>query len=79
MYFALGQKITLVPGNVGDDKNLHPGVRKLFFFYPFSGDILFSSLVSFAFLILVFLFVCFMFFKIKSVYSDTHLALRAGE
>ena len=37
---------------------IHPGGRKFIFFNQFSGDIIFSSLVSFAFLILVFFFVC---------------------
>ena len=43
----LGQKkITHVSGN---EKNLPLSCRKLLFFNQFSGDILFSSLVSFAF------------------------------
>ena len=49
------------------------------FFNRFSGDILFSSLVSFAFFILVFLFVCLFVFEIKNVYSATHSTMRAGE
>ena len=40
----------------------------------FSGDIIFSSLVSFA-CILVFLLVC-LFFEIKNIYSDTHSTMR---
>ena len=40
---------TLVSGNTGDKKNLHPDGRIYLFFTQFSGDILFSSLVSFAF------------------------------
>ena len=50
------KKNTLVSGNLGDKKNLLGG-RKFIFFNRFSGDTFFSSLVSFAFLILVF-FVC---------------------
>ena len=48
-----------------NEKNLHPGGRKLILFNQFSGHIL-CSLVSFAFLILV-LFVCLIdvFFKSK--------------
>ena len=59
-------------------KNLHPGDRKLFF-NRFSGDTLFSSLVSFAFLVLVFIFCCLLFFEMKNVYSDTHSIKWAGE
>ena len=58
---------TLVSGNAGDEKNFHPGDRKVIYFYRFSRDIVFSSLVSFDFfLILVFvcLFVC-CFLKLK--------------
>ena len=40
---------TLVSGNAGDEKNLHPRAAIFFSFDRFSGDILFSSLVSFAF------------------------------
>ena len=48
------KKITHVSGH---EKNLHPGGHKLIFFNQFSGDILLSSLISVAFLILV-SFVC---------------------
>ena len=52
------------------------------FFCRFSGDILFSSLVYFAFFVFlfcfVFLLVC-LFFEIKNIYSDTHSTMRAGE
>ena len=43
--------------------------------YPlnFSTDILFSSLVSFAYCLLVVVFL------IKNIYSDTHSTMRAGE
>ena len=48
------------------------------FFYRFSGDILF--LISFAFFILVFLFVSLLvLLENKGVYSDTHSTMRAGE
>ena len=42
---------SLVSGNAGDKKNLHSSGRNFFFFFfnRFSEDILFSSLVSFAF------------------------------
>ena len=50
------------------------------FFYRFSGDILFSFLISFAFFILVFLFVSLLvLLENKGVYSDTHSTMRAGE
>ena len=45
---------------------------KNFFFNRFSGYILFSSLVSFA-------FSDSSFFELKNVYSDTHWTIRAGE
>ena len=47
----------------------------------FSEDILFSSLVSFAFFDSCFLllFVCLLFFKITNVYSDTYWIKRASE
>ena len=48
------------------------------FFYQFSGDILFSSLVSFAFFLHCFWLVCLVF-EIKNIYSDTHSTIRAGE
>ena len=52
----------------------------LFIFNRFSRDILFSSLVSFAFFdSCFFLFVCFMFSEIKNVYSDINLTMRTGE
>ena len=51
----------LVFENVGDEKNHHPGGRN-FFCNPFSGYILFCSLVSFAyFVFLLFLFILFYF------------------
>ena len=46
---------------------------KNFFFNRFSGYILFSSLVSFAFSD------SSLFFELKNVYSDTHWTIRAGE
>ena len=49
------KKNILVFKNAGDEKILHP-VGCKFFFSRFSGDVLFSSLVSFAFF--VFLFFC---------------------
>ena len=51
-----------------------------FFFNQFSGDIAFSSLVSFAFFF-VFLFFLFfyLFFEIKNIYCDTHSTMPAGE
>ena len=63
------KKNTLVSGNAGDEKNLHPGNRKFIFLNWFSGDILFSFLVPFAFLGSCFFFfvVCLLFFQIKNV------------
>ena len=61
------------------EKNLHPGGRKFIFFNRFSGDILYSFLVSFAFFVfLSFLFVC-LFFEIKNVYSYRYSTTRTGE
>ena len=77
------KKVTLVSGNAGDEKKLHPGGHKFIFFNQFSRDILFSSLVYFDFFDSSFLFVCFvfllflLFFEIKNVYSDTHSTMRA--
>ena len=69
----------LVSGNAGDVKNLPPGGRKFIFFYRFSGDILFSSLVSFVFFYYCFfLFVYLLLFEIENVYSDTHSTVRAA-
>ena len=70
-----------VSGNAVYKKNLHPGGRKFNFFNQFSGDILFSSLVSFAFFVFLFCFVFFacLFFEIKNIYSATHSTMRAGE
>ena len=48
------KKKTLVSGNAGDKKNLHPGGRN--FFSPFSGGSLFSSLASFVYFSFFFLF-----------------------
>ena len=55
-----------VSGNAGDEKNLHPGCRKFIFLNRFSGNILFSSLVSFVFLyswvcFVLYSWVCFVF------------------
>ena len=43
----------------------------------FSTDIIFSSLVSFAFCLVAFLFIYL--FEIENIYSDTYLTMRAGE
>ena len=62
--------------------------RKFIFLNPFSGEILFSSLVCFAFVIflvvclfvfLLFFFLVCLFFEIKYIYSDTQSGMRAGE
>ena len=55
------KKNTLVSGNAGDEKNLHPD--QIYFFSQFSGDILFSSLVSFTFFVF-----CFFFFACLLVF-----------
>ena len=59
-FYAEPKKI--VSGNAGDEKNLHPGGRKFIFFNWFSGDTVFSFLVSFAFYVFLFfcLFLCFL-------------------
>ena len=68
------KKSTLFSGNAGEEKNLHPGSRKFIFRNRFSWDILFSSLVSFAFFVFLFfcLFVCFL--KLKT-YILIHIRL----
>ena len=59
------KKSTLFSGNAGEEKNLHLGSRKFIFHNRFSWDILFSSLISFAFFVFLFfgLFVCFLKLK----------------
>ena len=50
------------------------------FFNQFSGNILFSSAVYFAFLHSCFLFVLVsLFFEIQNIYSDTHWTTCASE
>ena len=71
------KKKNLVSGNAGDEKNLHSGGRKLIFLNRFFGDILLSSLVSFAFFVFCFfvffcLLVCFL--KLKT-YILIHIRL----
>ena len=70
------KKNTLVSGNAGDEKNLHPGNRKFIFLNWFSGDILFSFLVPFAFLGSCFFLLLFVycFFKLK-MYNLIHIRL----
>ena len=71
-----GQKNnTLVSGNAGDKKNLHPGGHKFGFLSRFSGDIIFSSLVYFAFLILVFLLLFVWCFLNLKMYILMHILL----
>ena len=71
-----GQKNkTLVSGNAGDKKNLHPGGHKFGFLSRFSGDIIFSSLVYFAFLILVFLLLFVWCFLNLKMYILMHIRL----
>ena len=70
------KKNTPASRNPGDEKNLHPGGCKFIVSNQFSGDILYSSLVSFA--LFVFLFFVCLFFEIKTIYSDTY-SMRAGE
>ena len=62
------KKVTLVSGNAGDEKKLHPGGHKFIFFNQFSRDILFSSLVYFDFFDSSFLVVCFVFFVVFVVF-----------
>ena len=63
------RKNTLVSGNAGDQRNAHPGDRKFISFNQFSGDVLFSSLISFAFLCSCFFVVC-LFFEMKNIYVE---------
>ena len=69
---------TLVSGNVDGEKNLHPGGLK-FIFNRFSGYIIFSSFVAFAFLCCCCFLLVYLFFEIKSIYSDTHSTMWAGK
>ena len=58
-------------------KIFNQAAANLFFFNRFSGDTLFSSLVSFAFFDFYFcLFDCFLILK---MYIVIHLTMRAGE
>ena len=55
---------------------------KFIFSNRFSGDTIFSFLVSFAFFgscFIVIVVVCLLFFEIKNVYSDTNSIKRAAE
>ena len=55
------KKIILLFPEMRVTRNIFPGGRKFNFFHRFSGDVLFSSLISFAFFILfgfLLLFVC---------------------
>ena len=62
---------TLVSGNAGDEKNIHPDGRN--FFQIFLPEIFsFLHLFLLLFLILVFCY-CFLFFELKNVYSDIQL------
>ena len=56
---------------MGDEKNLHPVGHK-FVFNCLSGDILFSSLLSYAFFVFSFYLPVCLLFEIKNIYSDTH-------
>ena len=56
---------------MGDEKNLHPDGHK-FISNCFSGDILFSSLLSYAFFVFSFYLPVCLLFEIKNIYSDTH-------
>ena len=68
------QNNTLLSGNADDEENLHRSGRKFIFLNRFSGDILFSSLVSFAFFGSCFcLFAC-CFLKLK-MYILIHIKL----
>ena len=60
-FWNYAKKNTLVSGNADDEKNLHPD--QIYFFSQFSGDILFSSLVSFTFFVF-----CFFFFACLLVF-----------
>ena len=72
------KKNALISGNGGDEKIFNWAAAN-YFLNLFSGDILLSFLVSFAFLYSCFfyLFVCFL--EIRNIYSDTHSSMRAGE
>ena len=77
------KKNTLLSGNAGDDKNLHPGLLNWFsrryslLFFSFSCFFVFLLLLFFC-LFVCLLFIC-LFFKIWNIYSDTHSTTRLGE
>ena len=79
MYILGSKKIILLFSQMQVTRKNPPGRPQIYFFNRFSGDILFSSLVSFAFLILVFVVVYLLFFELKNIYSDTYSTMRAGE
>ena len=73
------KKKSLVSGNAGDEKNLHPGSRKFIFLSIFRRYSLFFF-NFFCFFYSCFLFVyLFVLLENKDVYSDTHSTIRAGE
>ena len=74
----LGQKKPSCFRKCGWQEKSSPRRPQIYFSNRFSGDILLSSLVSFAFLYFcLFLLVC-LFFEIKNIYPDTHSTMRAG-
>ena len=73
------KKLLLFPEMRGDDKKNSLRRPQIYFFNRFSGDILFSSLVSFVFLYSCFSLLVCLFFEIQNVCFDTHSTMRAGE
>ena len=49
------------------------------FFLGISGDILFASLVSFAFFVFLFFLLVCLFLEMRNIHSDTRSTMRAGE
>ena len=73
------KKLLLFSEMRGGDKKNSLGRPQIYFFNRLSGDILFSSLVSFAFLYSCFSLPVCLFFEIQNVYFDTNSTMRVGE
>ena len=73
-----GQKIILLFPEMRVTRGIFTWAAANLFFYRFSGDIIFSSLVSLAFFLCWF-FVGGLFFEIKNIYPDAHSIMRVGK
>ena len=73
-----GQKIILFFPEMRVTRGIFTWAAANSFFYRFSGDIIFSSLVSLAFFLCWFFVGC-LFFEIKNIYPDAHSIMRVGK